>query len=93
MSTAGTHTQKETISSRARPLFGFQPHKRGHHLRTQTSGIYREILREAGGVLKHAEYLTWAFHFPEYGKERANIKALFNNSKIPTFSLFAKGFL
>lgn len=68
--------QKETISSRARPLFGFQPHKCGHHLWTQASGIYREILRELGGVLKHAEYFTWAFRFPEYGKKRANIKAL-----------------
>lgn len=73
--------QKETISSRARPLFGFQPHKRGHHLCAQISGIYREILRELGGVLKHAEYFIWAFHFPEYSKKRANIKALLTTLK------------
>lgn len=32
ISTAGTHMQKETIPSRVRSLFGFQPPKRGHHL-------------------------------------------------------------
>lgn len=81
MSTAGTHMQKETISSRARPLFGFQLHNCGHHLWTQTSGIYRKILREPGGVLKHAAYFSWAFHFPEYGKKRANSKALLTTLK------------
>lgn len=71
-----THTQKETISSRARPLFSFQPRNHGHHLQTQTSEIQTEIPTEPGGVQKHPEYFTWAFHSLEYAKKRGNIKVL-----------------
>lgn len=75
------HTQKETISSRASPLFGFQPRNLGHHLQTQTSEIQREIPTEPGGVQKHPEHFTWVFRSPEYGKKRGNIKVLSTSLK------------
>ena len=73
--------QKETVSSRARPLFSFQPHNCGYHLQTQTSEIQNEIPTEPEGVLKHLEYFTQAFCFPAYGKKRANIKVLATSLK------------